>query len=749
MRNLLPVRSFIPIFLLFISSAALVSGVQAGVTGIEDAAFLFIGALGVLLSFLFGAAKTSARGSWAWIFLCGLAAVFVEAARLRGPLLELVKVFPQFEIQFLLSRLNKEAVDTSALQAQFAEIVLHSRQYLSNLLSGDDTRPAVLETVWGLIIYFLSAWSGWWSSRRNAILAALAPSFALHGFILYYTNADLLSLQVAMFALISLLGTGQQWNTLQNTGDGLERARRETYSTIMVISITLAVAAGFIPPISIKHEDQKALENAFAKSLGLDREIAKRYSVPSLPNQHLVGLDPSTSQAVVFTVKTGELPVTDKPITTGSVPHHYWRWLTYDQYNGQGWSTSPVASDAYPAHHTLFAPQGLQHKVIHQQVEKNSPQDQRLYWTGTLLSASQPFESTWRTSPQSLGAGLDPLLISDMLGSLTGEQAYTADSIMPIVSERTLRASPLTYPPAIRDRYLSLPEGVTERTVRLAEDITQGFDNPYDKAKAIEAYLRTYPYTLDVPPPPQNQDVADYFLFELQMGYCDYYATAMAVMGRVVGLPTRLVIGYSSGDYDPAQGEYIVREQNAHSWVEVYFTGTGWVEFEPTASQPIIPLPADPAEELSAAPLRPVVIHSHNTYIKKRFAVNENLPPIIPIVLTTLITTACWILYREGLLRIHPSVGSIYGFVFRHGRRIRRNAARHETPSLFAEKIKEILATNHSWLRPGVNELDYLTTLYLREIYSAHPVTKDERKQAVKVWAKLFWRLLLTRVLPH
>jgi transglutaminase-like putative cysteine protease len=82
--------------------------------------------------------------------------------------------------------------------------------------------------------------------------------------------------------------------------------------------------------------------------------------------------------------------------------------------------------------------------------------------------------------------------------------------------------------------------------------------------------------------------VADYFLFDLKKGYCDYFATTMVVMARAAGIPARFVSGYSPGAYDAPNAQYVVRELNAHSWAEVYFTDIGWVEFEPTGSIPEI-----------------------------------------------------------------------------------------------------------------------------------------------------------------
>ena len=117
-----------------------------------------------------------------------------------------------------------------------------------------------------------------------------------------------------------------------------------------------------------------------------------------------------------------------------------------------------------------------------------------------------------------------------------------------------------------------------------------------DRALALETYLRTtYPYTLDLPTPPYNRDLVDYFLFDLQRGYCDYYASAMVVLARASGLPARLVTGYAGGTWEAQAAQFTVTEANAHSWAEVYFPGYGWIPFEPTASQPQPERPEQPS----------------------------------------------------------------------------------------------------------------------------------------------------------
>jgi len=120
----------------------------------------------------------------------------------------------------------------------------------------------------------------------------------------------------------------------------------------------------------------------------------------------------------------------------------------------------------------------------------------------------------------------------------------------------------------------------------LAEQIVEGRKTPYDKAKAIERYLRDIPYSQSIDQPAEGQDGVDYFLFDIRQGYCDYYASSMVVMLRSVGIPARYVRGYSRGFKE--EGVYHVLERNGHAWPEVYFPGLGWIEFEPTASEPIL-----------------------------------------------------------------------------------------------------------------------------------------------------------------
>ena len=135
--------------------------------------------------------------------------------------------------------------------------------------------------------------------------------------------------------------------------------------------------------------------------------------------------------------------------------------------------------------------------------------------------------------------------------------------------------------------YLALPDTITQRTRDLARELTADEPTMYAKATAIEEYLRQIPYDLEISAPPEGvTDVADYFLFDLRRGYCDYYATAFVVLARLSGLPTRFVTGFAPGSWLPNEQQWVITEAEAHSWPEVYFPEVGWVRFEPTAYRP-------------------------------------------------------------------------------------------------------------------------------------------------------------------
>ena len=172
-------------------------------------------------------------------------------------------------------------------------------------------------------------------------------------------------------------------------------------------------------------------------------------------------------------------------------------------------------------------------------------------------------------------------------GMIAGDQ-YRVIGQQSIVAADELVVAGDAYPRWVGLRYLTHSETVTERTRSLAETVVieAGATTPFDQALAIQEYLRTsFTYDLNPPVGENGEDIVDYFLFESRVGRCEQYASAMVVMLRSLGIPSRLVSGYRSADEVNDVGQYVFREQQAHTWVEVYFPAFGWIPFEPTAGQ--------------------------------------------------------------------------------------------------------------------------------------------------------------------
>jgi hypothetical protein len=166
-------------------------------------------------------------------------------------------------------------------------------------------------------------------------------------------------------------------------------------------------------------------------------------------------------------------------------------------------------------------------------------------------------------------------------------ESYTASSLWGQPGAERLRRPAGKVPNDITMIYLQLPARVDRRVVELAQQITADAGTDYEKASAIELYLRTrYGYSLQMAttPPP---DPLVYFLFERKEGHCEYFASAMAVMLRTLGIPARIVNGFRGGEYNDLTGSYIVRGRDAHSWVEAYIPGYAWVSFDPTPADPV------------------------------------------------------------------------------------------------------------------------------------------------------------------
>ncbi len=157
---------------------------------------------------------------------------------------------------------------------------------------------------------------------------------------------------------------------------------------------------------------------------------------------------------------------------------------------------------------------------------------------------------------------------------------YTVDSVLPMYTAEELRAAPTEVPPSIAEQYLSLPDDITPRLGSEAEAITAGATTNYDRMLALQEHFRTFDYSIRLGP--REGDPIEQFLNE-RIGFCQQFSGTFALMARHLGVPARVAVGFTWGDpVDGQPGVYAVSGRQTHAWPEVWFSGLGWVSFEPT-----------------------------------------------------------------------------------------------------------------------------------------------------------------------
>jgi transglutaminase-like putative cysteine protease len=256
--------------------------------------------------------------------------------------------------------------------------------------------------------------------------------------------------------------------------------------------------------------------------------------------------------------------------TVVSPERSYWRVDSYNRYTGTGWVRSGEQTSYDDAR--LSAPPGDSTRVT--QVFRIESE------TSVMPAAWRPI-AVDGLSDQTAVTSEDGLLPTRTLES--GDR-YEVLSAVQTASVRELAQAPSDDPPSVEERYTQLPSSTPDRVSDRTDEIVGDSENRYAAARRIEQYLEgSKEYSLDVDRPDGN--VADSFLFEMDRGYCTYYATTMAVMLRTQGIPARVTIGYMPGQ-KVSDTEYVVRGYDSHAWVEVYFPGEGWVRFDPTPAGP-------------------------------------------------------------------------------------------------------------------------------------------------------------------
>lgn len=254
----------------------------------------------------------------------------------------------------------------------------------------------------------------------------------------------------------------------------------------------------------------------------------------------------------------------------------YWRGMAFDSYDGERWKAEPKHWKRIPVQSRFEKFYWLLH---HKNLRALLPQ--------TVELASLNFEVLFGADAMRAVEGtllsLNYDRVSGNVHTVYDPQhlTYTVYSDLSYPTEAELRTASGNYPEEITASYLQVPR-LADRVHELARELGEGQPTPYDAALSIQNYLQqNYAYSLDVE---RSGDVPllEDFLFVNQAGHCEFYATGMAILLRLQGIPARVVNGFARGRWNEYGHFFTVRQSDAHSWVEAYFPGVGWAQFDPT-----------------------------------------------------------------------------------------------------------------------------------------------------------------------
>ena len=456
------------------------------------------------------------------------------------------------------------------------------------------TDPLMFTVVMTILFWFMTYFAIWFSFRAHSLWGALLPSGVTLLINLYYGPERISFVLVPYLLFIMLFIVRYNLYAQERSW----RSRRVRYDTDIVYTFlrygaTLAViviVVAWVIPAAASSERAEVFLSRFGEPWDrLKEEWIRLFS--TLQSERI---EPSyggfgDTLGLGGPVNLGNVTLMDVQATGG----RYWRAVVYDRYDGRAWTLSE--SEA-----VLLEPGEPPGETPTYEARKPVTQTFTIYMPGTTqvyaLGQPEQFSLPVRAEviPIDGAAEGDPSIESVSIVhsryKFRSTESYVAISTIPMAEEAAMRLAGDDYPAWI-ERYLQLPEALPQRVRDLAVEVTEGYDNAYDKAAALESFLRGYQYNEQIEAPPAGVDGVDYFLFDIQEGYCNYYASAMAVMARSLGIPARLAAGYSRGDWEDEAKLYRVRQHHSHAWVEVYFPRFGWVEFEPTASEPVISRP--------------------------------------------------------------------------------------------------------------------------------------------------------------
>jgi transglutaminase-like putative cysteine protease len=589
--------------------------------------------------------------------------------------------------------------------------------------------------VWGLMV-----WLMWFMVRKRQALLAILPLGMGMAVNIHLSHQSLgyywmfLFFSVLLVAHVTFIRQQSEWE--HRKVDYSDQLGMDwSVSAVLVTILVMAIARG-APLVGtpegwklisewVRSTNQQTSDTAERLFAGVNTPQPRPSGDEPLvlagaPNLNNLGAPlPQGDQTVMWVQTSDPPPMLEQygiPVPETDAKGHYWRNAIFSTYTGRGWEPAVLSEEEVLSQAPAEQPPAGRY-YLRQQFEIVARH------SGELFSVNEPVQ---------VEEGIRLQRVQDGSLLLQGSpSAYAVISAATRASGNQLAEAGQEYPPAIRATYLQVTDNLPQRVSVLAARVA-GSGTPFQQVLRVQDFLReNYPYDLDTPLAPEGRDVVDVFLFDQQKGFCSHYASAMVIMLRVQGIPARVVAGYATGNYDSNRSAYRVPEDAVHAWVEVYFPGIGWVEFEPTAA-------------------RSVFVYSQSSPMAGEFQPAPALDPVgsgsmpLPVLLALVIGAALALLVAPfALLRLFSMRRALPAGQQAEGlyRQIRRALAwagirdgASVTPDEFLQRHSGQIAPYSLLLKA----LRQATGLYQQATFSNHPPEPAHVQSALALWRQSF-----------
>lgn len=517
-------------------------------------------------------------------------------------------------------------INQGSLHERAVTLAQQLNAWLNESLAGrqpphDDVAFVVFLSV---LFWYLGHNAAWHVFRIDRVWRVIIPA----GLVLvtnqfYYQGSRSLDGYLVAFVILSLLLLirshidAREYEWYVNRVSFPQHVRRTFFQVGSIIAVVI-VALAWLAPAGADNRSLERLREMLSDARLMQLADVWNRLFSSLEGEGIATTDYYGGDRLKL---TGAIQLGDRPVLAVEAPfgpRYYWRSTVFETYNANSWEWSHVRTvRAFTDNFGLKFNQeptlpGARQEVA-QSFEILLRASDLVYAAPQPLRMGLPVEAELdcvldRSSQACVnGDGPTDVAIIRARSPLRQGASYTVTSSISAADANMLRATSPDYPSWVRDLYLQGAEDVSPRVRDLAAQIvaSAGAQTPYDRAKAIERWLRVnIQYNETIPAPPEGRDPIDWFLFDEREGYCNYYASAMVMMLRSQGIPARLAAGFAQGAYE--NGAFLVRERDAHTWVEVYFPGYSWVEFEPTADEAPLDRQGDQAPQAMLPTLTPM-----------------------------------------------------------------------------------------------------------------------------------------------